>query len=50
MNRPVSGSDFGYDIPLKEQSQYMETITDSQEVIQELQDVQKQYSEDNTDG
>lgn len=50
MNRPVSGSDFGYDIPLKDQSRYMETITDSQEIVQELQDVHKQYSEDNTDG
>lgn len=49
MNRPVSGSDFGYDIPLKE-TQYLQTITDSQEIVQELQDVQKQYSEDHTEG
>lgn len=49
MNRPVSGSDFGYDIPLKE-THYLQTITDSQEIMQELQDVQKQYSEDHTEG
>lgn len=49
MNRPVSGSDFGYDIPLKDTC-YLQTITDSQEIVQELQDVQKQYSEDHTEG
>lgn len=49
LNRPISGSDFAYEIPLKE-THYMQTITDSQECVQELQNVQKQYSEDHTDG
>lgn len=51
LNRPISGSDFAYDIPLKE-THYLQTITasESQECVQELQNVHKQYSEDHTDG
>lgn len=52
MNRPVSGSDFAYDIPLKGviTHPYMPAINDSQEISTELQNVHKQYSEDHTEG
>lgn len=51
MNRPVSGSDFGYDIPLKD-TNYLETINGSHETVRELANLEnnKQNSEDHTDG
>ncbi|XP_037037155.1 sodium channel protein 60E isoform X3 [Bradysia coprophila] len=51
MNRPVSGSDFGYDIPLKD-TNYLQTINGSQETVRELVNLEnnKQNSEDHTDG
>lgn len=51
MNRPVSGSDFGYDIPLKD-TNYLQTINGSQETVRELVNLEnnKQNSEDQTDG
>ncbi|KAJ6635625.1 Sodium channel protein 60E [Pseudolycoriella hygida] len=51
MNRPVSGSDFGYDIPLKD-TNYLQTINGSQETVRELANLEnnKQTSEDQTDG
>lgn len=48
MNRPISGSDFGYEIPLKETT-FLQTITGSQETVREL-DHQQQFSEDQVDG
>lgn len=51
MNRPVSGSDFGYEIPLKD-TNYLQTINGSQETVRELVNLEnnKQNSEDQTDG
>lgn len=50
LNRPISVSDFALEIPLKEQTRYLQTITDSQEISPEMKKLHKQYTEDRTDG
>lgn len=49
MNRPISGSDFGYEIPLKETT-FLQTITGSQETVQELKQQQQFSDQDQVDG